>query len=376
MADEPQTPSGPTEGIVTMDELPAFPQGPVDKGDVPNQDTGFIMDTLFGESPPVPSDKPNSGEGQAQGSTSPDAQTPGTPPAPPSSAPAANGGDGSPQPGPSPTPAAVTPQAEPAAGGAAPQTPAPGTVPAAAPTPAAPELDAETRLRLAGLEALRAENARLREEMARAQQPQQPGGQTPAAPGTPSAQPEQLQLRVPNDLIGAIFNEDANIAAQGMNTLISALATTVMNTTLQRVEAMLNQRFQAVDEQAQQLRAANDQEAAYYEAFPAHENELYRPVIAAAVDELYKELPHLAWDQQTIAAVGQRVNNKLLALGINVGMVPANPVVPAAGGQPQQPAGTVPANGAQRPAPMLDSSTRGGGGTPVEGSDFIRSTFG
>ena len=86
---------------LAMDELPAFPQGPVDKGDVPNQDTGFIMDTLFGESPPVPSDKPNSGEGQAQGSTSPDAQTPGTPPAPPSSAPAANGGDGSPQPGPS-----------------------------------------------------------------------------------------------------------------------------------------------------------------------------------------------------------------------------------------------------------------------------------
>lgn len=367
MADQAQTPSGPTEGMVMVDEMPPFPTGPTDANDAPAQDTGFIMDTLFGESAPVP----NSDGGQAQGPKPSDAQTPGTPPAPPTPAPAANGGDGSPQPGPSPTPAAVPPQAEPAAGGQPPQTPAPGTVPAAAATPPAqPELDPETRLRLAGEAALRAQNAELLRRLEQLERGPAPAGQ-PGQPGQPAqpAKPEQVWLAVPDDLAAQIFNEDAGMARQGMNTLISALATTVTNNVLQRVDAMMNQRFQAVDQQAQQVRAAQTQEEQYYEAFPVHKNELYRPVIQATVDELYKELPHLTWDQTTIAAVGARVNKKLSDLGINVGMVPAAPA------QTTPAAGTVPANGAPRPAPMLDSSTRGGG-TPVEGSDFIAATFG
>ena len=101
---------GKPTGMVMLDEAPPFPE-PASPADgepegttpTPGSDTDFIMDTLFGEQPPVPAATSKSGDGQGKGSTPPDGQSPGTTPAPSTAAPAATGGEGSPQPGPSPT---------------------------------------------------------------------------------------------------------------------------------------------------------------------------------------------------------------------------------------------------------------------------------
>ena len=234
-------------------------------------------------------------------------------------------------------------------------------------------------MRIANANALAEQNRQLLERLRALEsgqaQPPAGQGQPPAQTGTQPGQPPQVEpvrLTVPPQWFDALNSDDPATAKQALDGIVSAVATNAVQTALQRVDAVLNQRFQTYEQAAETSRAIQTQEEQFYAAFPALKEDLYRPLIEQETQALYRELPQLAWNQDTINAIGTRVTNKLKALGIPVGMVP--------GAQPQGDGGGAPPagqrlNGQQRPAPMLDASTRGGG-APLDDGNFIASTLG
>jgi len=363
-------------------ELPASPAGPTDGEPAPNADSEFIMSTLFGQDEPAKAKAPEPAPQTPAGDQAPGAKPaggvePGT--APPTPAPAAKGSETAPPESP-PVPGVSASQPEPKTeqpASAPPKTPAPGTQPAAAePAPAETRLTAEERLQLAGAAGLAEQNRQLLEALRNTTTPQgQP--QSPGAPA-PGAQPsgipvEQVHLTVPDNLYNAMFDEDERVSKNGLNVLVSSIATAALNLTLQKVVPLVDQRIAGYDQQNRQTTTAASQEEDYYNAFPAHRNPLFRTAIEAEMQKMAQELPNAPWNVDFRNALGTRVNRTLQLLGINVGMVPGeqpagNP--PAAGfGAPAQPNGGTP----PPPAPMLDNSSRDA--APANAGDFIAATF-
>jgi len=368
MADEP-------EFTAPVGELPASPAGPSDGTAPPQVDSDFIMNTLFGQDAPAEPATPKPAGDQGTGTKPDGGADTGT--APPTPAPAAREAEVAPPEQP-PVPGVQSSQPEkpeqtPAS--AAPITPAPGTQPAAAePAPAETRLTPEERLQLASLRGLQEQNQQLLEALRGQQQPQPAGQQPQPSGGVPI---EQVHLTVPDALYGAVFAEDERVSKQGMNVLVSSIATAAVNHVLQRVSPIVQAHLQHYDQSTRQSSTAQGQEEDYYKAFPAHRNPLFRTAIEAEMQKMATEMPNAPWNEDFRNALGTRVNRTLQLLGINVGMVPGDkpnggsPPAPAATGFGAQPAG----NGGSPPAPaqMLDPSNRGA--APADAGNFIAATF-
>lgn len=338
-----------------------------DEGDRVDHD--MILDTFFGEG----QQNPNSEADQTKGPNASGSQTQ-TVLAPGETALAANGDEGGSQSGPSST--QQDGQQQGTEGGGAAQTPGQQQSSSPEPQPSS-GLSAEDRLRLASAEALAEQNRQLLDRLARLEGGQQGSPQTGQQQGQPGgagqqsgAQMEPVHLTVPDNLAAAIFADDPGTAKQAMDVLISAVATNAVSAALQRVVPIIDQRLGAVMQTVQAGEQVGKMEEAYYQAFPDHKNELYKPLIQATVDEKYKLFPHAQWDENMINAVGASVTAKLKALGIS-STTSAAAQTEQNGQQQQQ-------NGQQRqqPAPMLDGGTRAGSGVPQDAGDFISSTFG
>lgn len=365
---------GPLVPELGPNGVPVNPQGD-DQGD--GVDHNFLLDTFFGEGQ---SELPNSGEGQGKGSNSSDGQQQAGSLAPQPAAPAANGGEVSPPvPGASPTQQPGQNEQNDGAGKAA-QTPGQGQAqPSPEPAPA-PQLSVEDRLRLASAQALEQQNRELLERLRRfeqgGQQPQPQGQGGQQAPTTQPAggQEPPLRLAVPDALYNAVFDENPQTSRQALDVLITAVAQNAVNHVLQRVEPLIDQKLSMVTQAVEGQKKVSEMERQYFDRFPTHNNQLYRPVIQAAVDEKFKAFPYAQWDETMMDAVGATVNEKLKALGIDPSSGQGKQEQTGQNGQGQQQA-----NGTQRqkPAPMLDGSTRTGGDkVPNNAGDFIRSTFG
>lgn len=230
-------------------------------------------------------------------------------------------------------------------------TPAPTPAPApasAAPTPTVDEAALKARSMEAQLEAMSAELAALR-----AGKPAVPG-ETPApTPGSDPAQPEVVQygLQIPNEVAAAIFGEDAAKAHQGLNHLVSSLASVIHTRVQQQFRQELQQVQQTITTQSSEAEAAASREAAqnlYYKHFPTHNTPIIQPIIAAVNRQLAAELPHHPWDDNYVAALGQRVNAELAKIA---GTAVAPTPTPA-------PAPTPTPSPAARPAAMVPTQSR------------------
>jgi hypothetical protein len=292
-----------------------------------------------------------------------------SPPAPGAGEPAAVAPGGTPPapvPPPPPAPAPATP---PPPGLEAPAV-APGAPPAPPPPAAAPAVD-EKALKQASLEAqvqaLTAENERLRT------QPPAPGSQP--APGTPAAQPgtdgqpEEVRyaLSIPDPLFEAIMSEDAAQNRLGMTTLINSLATNI-HTNLRNE---FNTRLTAMQSRQEQDRAQQDQGAAlatareqYFQRFPTHNDPILQPIISQQAQQLAVEFPNLPWDDNYMNALGARVNAAITKLTGQASPAPPAPPPPPA--PSPRPAAMLPV-GAPRPAGVEPDA--------FNSEDVIASTF-
>lgn len=344
---------------------PVNPQGD-DQGD--GVDTNFLLDTFFGEGQA----EPNSGEGQTKGSTSSDGQSDKGSLAPPAAAPAANAGEVSPQSGASS--GQQTGQQQGSEAGATTQTQPQGTQPSGESQPAS-QLSVEDRIALASVNALKEQNeqllARLRqlEQGGQQPQPQGQGGQQPQPTQTGQGQEPPLRLSVPDPLFQAMFDENPATSKQAVDLLVTAVAQNAVNHVMQRIGPIVDQRMAEVTQAIEGSKQVSAMEEAYFERFPQHKQQLYRPLIQQVVDEKFKQFPYAVWDENMMDSVGATVTEKLKAIGID----------PSAGQQQQQGQNgqsQQQANGQQKPAPMLDGSTRAGGNkVSHDAGDFIRNTF-
>lgn len=361
----------PADTVLPMAEelgpngLPVHPP----QGEEPEQvDNSFIMDTFFGDGSAEL--KPNPASGQAQGSKEAGGQTETGKLAPQPSAPAANEGEGSPQPGSSPTPQPSNEQVREGEGSA--QTPGQEGTPSPE-TPPPSQLSADDRLKLAQANALIETNRQLQERLAALEsgktQPQGGQGTQPAPstqPGTEGEPP--LRLVVPNELYDGIMSEDKQVSQQALSLLITGVAQNAVNAALAKVAPLVDQKLNEVTQSITATQKIGEMEEAYYSRFPSHKNPLLKQIIQATVEEKYKLIPNATWDEVMIDAVGQTVNQKLQGLGINPDALNGS------GGQEPQPQ----PKPRLQPAPMLDTTNRGGGDGKVheDAGDFIRNTFG
>lgn len=164
-----------------------------------------------------------------------------------------------------------------------------------------------------------------------------PQAGTPAAPasGQPGAEPPvSYDLTIPPQLADALFNEDRNIAQQGMSHLINSLGKHIHERLQTQFRQELAQRDQAAQQQQTQqtqAAAAEQMQKDYYGAFPAHNNAAVKQIVAMAAGEMASQYPNLPWDARYIAALGARVNQHLTTLaGGGSAAAPALPAAPAA----------------------------------------------
>lgn len=367
--------------IPPVGEIPPFPtepSGPKDGGTPPEVDSDFIMTTLFGENATPAADRKSAGDKDKGAKPAGDGADKGT--APPTPAPAASGGETAPPaeqppvPSDSPSQQPGTEQI-PTGAPAAPQTPAPGTQPAAPaqPAPAQDGLTPEQRLQIANANALAEQNAQLMQrlrDIEAGKAPAQPQGQPQTGqsqqPGAP--QREQVHLAVPDQLYAQVFAEDETVSKQGLNLLVSAVASEAATHVMQKIGPMIAENLQRFEGSLTAKSASERQEEDYYGAFPTHKNPLYRQVIEAEMTAMTQAMPHASWTEDFRNALGARVNTKLQLLGFNVSIDPN-----AANSQGGQPAQT--GNGSQPsvPAPMLAPSSRPAAAQGPE--DFIAATF-
>lgn len=368
MADAaPNTPPAAEEYTAMVPELSAAPGGPPQGEEPPVQDSDFIMATLFGENA-TPSKKPAGDQGPG---AKPAGGAPQESSAPPVVAPAAKGPEATPPVQPVPGAPGSQPVSEPKpAGGPPAQTPAPGEQPAAAEQPPATSgLTPEDRLLLTNATNLASENRQLLEKLRRFESGEQqpPTGQPPSQ--QPGTAPEQVSLAVPPDLYSAVFSEDEATARNGMNVLVSAVATATMKSVMARVEPLIDSRLKGFDQTLTAQTDAKKQEDDYFKAFPGHSNPLFMPVIQSEIAALQAAVPGAIWNEDFRNALGARVHTKLQLLGFPVGMVPAKEQAaqPGADGAPEERPAVSSA------APMLDPSSRAA--APAGDSDFIAATF-
>lgn len=281
-------------------------------------------------------------------------------PSPPAAAEAGEGVD-------APSPSPVTPP-EPAA----PQ-PANAQAPEATPPPAAPAPEsaaptppvADDKLRTASLEAqvqgLQAELERLRANPTGAQ-PQQPAesGEQQAAPVT------RYNLTLPQQVKEALFSDDPETSGQAINTIFNDLGTIVHNAVVTQMRGEVSEMFRALvgaanmgTQQTEKATAVDAARQAYYDAFPGHNKAEVLPIIQAKAREMSTQYPGLPWNADYIAALGQRVNAHIAALG-GQAADPQQQQQP-----PAKPAAALP-SGNRQPVVLAGSET---------GSDLIEDTL-
>lgn len=364
-----------TESVAPLAEE-LGPMGPPAGDDSDEVESSLILDTFFGDGTAEVS---NSGSGQGKGSNESDGQSQGSL-APPKAASAANGEGDSPSPGSSSTQQTATTSN--GGEGTAAQTPGQGQQPSSEPgTSPQTELSVEDRLRLANANALAEQNRQLIERLQRlenGQKPQDQGqGQTPTS-SQPGADEQPLRLAVPDNLYNGIFSEDEATSKQSLNLLISAVAHNAMQAALAKVGPLVDQKLQGVTQTLEASKQQEGMEEAYFGRYPAHKNELFRPLIQSVVQEKYQQFPHAAWDETMMDAVGATVNAKLKALGVDPSAMASSSASAAGSDQngqgQQQEKGKDASQPKPKPAPMLDTSNRGG--VPSDAGDFIAATFG
>ena len=225
--------------------------------------------------------------------------------------------------GTSPAPAQPSPVTTP---GSAPSDQQPATPPAA--TPEAPAAPSASELELASLKAqVAALSAQLAEKTGS-------GESAPAPAGTQPTAPQPLNVQLPDELFAAITSEDPMTARQGMNTLVSTIATGLnfrFEARLAELRKEVGEKFSAKDSEVQaaaRQEEAAQQRAEYFEAFPTHNKPILLPIVAQEAAQLAAEFPNLPWDKNFVNALGVRVNNKLAELQGSA-PAPTNPTIPA-----------------------------------------------
>lgn len=261
-----------------------------------------------------------------------------------------------------PLPAAAPSPVESGAGSAAPVQ-QPSAAPASAeagqqaPAPQTPTVD-PAALEMQSLKArLEAAEAAL----AQANQPPadgQPGaGQQGGQPDTPV---EPINVQLPQPMMEAILSEDPQQAAQGINGLVSLIATGLnhrFRAQMAQLETRMAAQVQGITSPQQEAAAAADAEQKrndYFAAFPQHNKPVFMPILAQEAEALAAQYPGVAWDENFRNTLGARVTAKLQEAGVVLG--PGNPQATQTPVQaaPARPAAMLPTGA--RPAPADDDS--------------------
>lgn len=290
--------------------------------------------------------------------TNKEPEAPGAPAQQPSVGTEGAGGEGAP-PAPA-SPATPAPAEAPGGTGSAvevqpkPGTPAEGQQPPTPPTPQ-PEAGDPLQLKIASLEA--------RLAAAEAANPMEAAPSISGQPAKEFDPKAPISVQLPQALTEQIFNEDPAVAAQGMNTLVSTIATGLAQRFEMRLEQVvgpiatyLNTQRTETSNAAQEETSAKARED-YFKAFPGHNKPVLLPIVAQEAQQLAAEFPGVAWDENFQNTLGARVNQKLQEAGVAVGIEP-----PAA----------APAAPTPKPAPFLNQGTRP---APEEDADIIMETF-
>jgi len=283
---------------------------------------------------------------------------------PPTAAP----GEGAVAPSPSPAPEApqgAAPAPQPSGlevpSGQVPAAPAPGQ-----PAPAAPPAPNEAALELASL---RAQVTSLEQRLAAAgtqPKPASPAAQPGQQPGQPGSSPEeetppQYGFVIPDQLGAALTSENPQEVLQGITVLVNSLAANIHKALRQeysgRLATMRSEIESAV--RAPQIAAQKEQmQNEYFTDFPQHKNPLIQPILEQTASELAAQFPGAVWDANYRAALGSRVNAKLLQLGVPTG-APAPTPAPTAP-TPAKPAAFTPTAPRQDSiVPTADASVEG-----------------
>jgi hypothetical protein len=291
---------------------------------------------------------PNSSEGVSDGGASTSGATP-----------AAEGGQGQAQPA---TPATSQPQP----GQQGEQSPAPAQP---TPAPAAPAADPAQTMQpapeavslqalSAQVQALITQNAQLQEQLRSGsgnQAPQQ--GPSDQQGQQPIADPYlDYRIAIPDDVAGAIFNEDPAIARQGLTHLINSLGQMIHSRVVKSVtDVHLPQTLQRFQGDLTMTQEQQRMRQEYFNDFPQHNDAGTRLIVAQEAEALWRQNPALSWDANARAALGQRVNARL-----GVGAQPMQ----------QQPQAATPA---PRPAAQMGASPRPAANPADNEGDFISS---
>lgn len=352
-------------------------------GTLGDQDSSFILSTLFGEG------NAKSGGDQGPGDKSSGDQSGVAAPSPAGSTAAQGSGEPAQELPAFPGTGSQQQEQQPAGGTATSQSQPQGDKPSGSPTPPAGQqqqtggLSPEEKLELQNLRnsipALQNMILQLQEQVSGkgnsgtgTQPGQQPGG------GAQDPAQQVINLAAPPDVVEAIFDTDNPTRSQaGINHLISATATATLQQVMKAVGPMIDQRL--ADFQGQQSYQSSQEkiQQEYYAAFPHHNNPLFKQLIAQESADMWAAMPHLQWNEDSRNALGARVQAKLTSLGFNP-QPPANgsaasTAAPAGQEVPQERPPV--ANGSNRPAPMLGNGTR-----PQANNDgapsFIAATLG
>lgn len=286
---------------MAMEEISPFGEDP----NVPDQSDDIA--SIFGlgeEAGPVSGQQPTSPDGATGGGASP-----------PAGASAAEGGQGEAQ------PAAPATSTQPGQQGndqapaqQQPQAPAPAAPPAApaAGTSPAPSQDPTIQALTAQIQALTAHITQLQNG-----QTQGAGQQTPQT-GQGDQQEElyrhpllDYRLAMPDDVASAIFNEDPNVARQGLTHVINAVGREVHTRVLRQVDELIGQRLQSFGQQTQAQTAQERMRQEYFQHFPNHADAATQMIVAQEAQVLWGANPTLAWDENSRNALGARVNQRL-----------------------------------------------------------------
>lgn len=224
-----------------------------------------------------------------------------------------------------------TPTAEPGTG-SAPQAPETITIPpqpAATPTPTPPAPD-ERDLRL---QSLQAQVDQLLEAAKKPAETPAPAAGQQDAPAPDAPKPINVQL--PDPLLGAIFGEDPVAARQGLNAVVSGLATSLNHAVVTQIAALRTEimgQIQGIGQQSEeqvQTQTAATQRDDYFKTFPDHNKPVLVPILAQLSRELAAELPGVVWDDNFRNTLGARMNAKLRELGVPSATPPSAAPAPA-----------------------------------------------
>lgn len=297
--------------------VPDGPQGEFTTA--PNEDFAEIMQA-WGDTPAPPPAQP------AQ-----EASTPQTPAAAPTGGEAVVAAPASPP----PVEAPVAPPASPTTPSPQPssEAPAPAALPTATPAEQTPEIP--PALVVASLQA---QVQTLQQQLAEAAKGAPAPTTAPAAAGSDSSETPAHNLSVPQEVVAALFDEEPVKAQHALNHIINGLANYMhkklreeFTGTLSTSIASLRNEIATSSTASTAEQQREEQQRAYYTAFPAHNNPALTPIVAQTAAEVLTEVPNAPWSPELIAAIGARVNHKMQQLGVSLASPApsAQPVVAA-----------------------------------------------